>query len=138
GDGPPPPPGHLTTAIRTATPTKGAQNAVANLTISTLDVLGAAVAGVNVIAEPTDENGKRMAVYQDGHPVVATARGKTDTDGTITLDLIPQADLAPTPSYYTVWIGDRAWLIQKSAGDETLLAALIEEPTPAGSALTLS
>lgn len=111
---------------------------MANLTISTLDVLGATVPGVRVIAEPTDENGDRMAVYQDGHPVVATARGKTDTDGTITLDLIPQADLDPTPSYYTVWIGDRSWLIVKGAGEETLLEALIAEPTPAGSALTLS
>ena len=108
---------------------------MATLTVTVLDVEGNGRAGQGVIATLTDADGVKVLGYDAAGQVVREVKARTDPDGVATLDLIPNADLTPANTYYTVRVADFAVLIEKGAGAETLEDALAADPDPLGTTL---
>lgn len=103
---------------------------MASLIIDTLDVIGAA-RKVNVKVALCDSTRAQTVGYDaSGDPIIRTAQGRTDDDGTITFDLEPNANIDPANTYYLVTIDDFEFLIEKGAGTEHILDCLVDTPTP--------
>jgi hypothetical protein len=72
-----------------------------------------------------DSDREKVAGYlTGGGAVVVPGSVRTATDGTVALDLVPNASIDPDNTYYLVQAAGQGWLIEKGAGTETLLEAL--------------
>ena len=108
---------------------------MANLTIDAADVVGVA-RQVDVTVRLTDSEGTVVLGYVTGTDdvVVRGYQGHTAADGTLTLNLTPNASITPANTYYTVTVGRHSMLIEKGAATETLLEALTSSPSALDSA----
>lgn len=108
---------------------------MADLTIDTLSVLGTA-AQVDVSVRLTDADGTAQLGYlsSTGAAIPTSYAGNTGADGTLVLDLVPNADIDPPNTYYTVRVGRFSCLIDKSSAAQTLLEALTTTPSALDSA----
>jgi hypothetical protein len=106
---------------------------MADLDISTVDLTGTAKA-VTVNVDLVDSTGTKLAgtVTATGASVVVPMALRTDADGLLTLDLVPNASITPANTYYSVRIKGTTWIISKGAGAETILEALVVAPEPLG------
>jgi hypothetical protein len=108
---------------------------MANLTVTALDVTDEPIAGVAVSAVLTDSVGRSVTGHLADGTIVQSARGRTDGTGTVVLDLTPNASIQPPNTYYTLHIGQRTVLIEKGAGAESVLDAVVEDETSALAAI---
>lgn len=79
-----------------------------------------------VIVTLTDANRDEVAGTADGE-IVARTIAYTDSDGALALDLVPNADITPSGTYYTVHVFDHPFLIQKGSGTESLAAIAVPD-----------
>lgn len=102
---------------------------MSDLVIDALTVLGAASATL-VNIELTDGRGDPIVGYVDGtdQVIVLPTTVTTDENGQVTVDVIPTAAIVPGNSCYTVRIGPKQFLIQKSGATQNLFEALVEDP----------
>lgn len=105
---------------------------MADLTIDTIDPT-ATGRQVPVTITLVDADREQVTGYADDGSLVTQWRGETDTEGTVTVDLVPNADITPANTYYLVVTQNRQHLIEKSAATQTLLEALIDDPEALGS-----
>lgn len=90
---------------------------------------GEAYGGADVHVELTDGDGAAVVGYSNGAivaPFTAQAHGLT---GAATLHLIPNADISPTGTYYTVTVGGFSMLIEVPTGGGALEDLLVDTPT---------
>jgi len=97
----------------------------ANLTITALDVSQNTVAA-DILVTLTDSAGTPVIGHYNG-AIVEQVRGAQASNGTYTIALIPNADITPANTYYTVTIGDYSVRIQKSSATQTLAQAEVDE-----------
>jgi len=114
---------------------------VADLIIDTRTATGA-VGSCKVTIEPTDLNGTALAVFDGDGVQVRRQTGRTDSTGTLTLDVTPTDEIIGTGRYYTVTItdsdgGEWTFLIEKSDATQTLYEALVVDPDDLGLAAGL-
>lgn len=109
---------------------------MATLSIAALDAIG--VTSAAIVAELTDANHVPVAGRTADGTIVKRWTGKTNALGLITLDLEPNANISPANTYWTVWVGGFAFLIEKSAAAQTLAEAEVVSPADLGSAAVLS
>jgi hypothetical protein len=102
---------------------------MANLTVTALGALSAA-SQTRIRAELTDGRGDPVVGFSSSgvyiEPTVVTA----STSGVSTLSLEPNADIIPLNTYYTITVGSKSFLIEKSAATQTLQEALVTSPLP--------
>lgn len=93
---------------------------MASLTINAEDAVG--VTGiVKVVATLTDLNHVPVATASVGSVVIARSHTSyTAQDGSLTLDLEPNASIVPANTYWSVKVNDKTWLITKGAATEAL------------------
>lgn len=104
----------------------------AALTISTVDTAQAAKV-TPVMVRLCDSNGVEVTNGTDSaQNVVARVYGKTDATGALTLQLIPNAEITPANTYYTVVAGHSITLISKTSATQTLTAARVVSPAALG------
>jgi len=101
-----------------------------------------AVGSCTVTIEPTDLNGTALAVFDGDGVQVRRQSARTDSTGTLTLDVTPTDEIVGTGRYYTVTItdsdgGEWTFLIEKSDTSQTLYQALREDPEDLGLAVGL-
>lgn len=103
---------------------------MSELIIDTLTVLGVAKS-VLVVVRLTDSEGNEVVGYTDDGMIVTGGEGRTDSDGHLTLDLVPNADVRPANTYYKPTVGYQApGLLLKSSGTQTLEEALVDDLMP--------
>lgn len=96
---------------------------------------GEAYGGADIRVELTDGDGVPVVGYADGAivaPFTAQAHGLT---GAATLHLIPNANISPANTYYTVTIGDFSMLIEVDADGGDLEDLLVSDPNDLDQAL---
>jgi len=114
---------------------------VADLVIDTRTAVGA-VGSCKVTIEPTDVDGTALAVFDGDGVQVRRLSSRTDSTGTLTLDVTPSSEVIGAGRYYTVTItdsdgGEWTFLIEKSTSTQTLLEALVVDPDELGLAVGL-
>lgn len=114
---------------------------MADLIIDTRTAVGA-VGSCKVTIEPTDVDGTALAVFDGDGVQVRRLSSRTDSTGTLTLDVTPSSEVIGAGRYYTVTItdsdgGEWTFLIEKGPGSETLLEALVVDPDELGLAVGL-
>jgi len=73
-----------------------------------------------------DSRGNAVAGHGADGTYVSPSVAVTGAAGTASLDLEPNADITPTGTQYTVYMGDLSFKITKSADTQTLLEALTD------------
>lgn len=96
---------------------------MADLTIDALTASSAAGA-TRVRAELTDFRGTPVVGFTANQVIVLPSVYETDALGQVTLDLVPNEDITPTGTFYTISIGPKHFLIEKSGATQTLQEAL--------------
>lgn len=114
---------------------------MADLIIDTRTAVGA-VGSCKVTIEPTDVDGTALAVFDGDGVQVRRLSSRTDSTGTLTLDVTPSSEVIGAGRYYTVTItdsdgGEWTFLIEKSTSTQTLLEALVVDPDELGLAVGL-
>lgn len=102
---------------------------MSNLVIDALEVVGYA-ARTPVRVDLTDSVGNPITGYiaDTDSAIVSASVFQTDTSGHLVIDLVPTADIVPGNSCYTVTVGTRSFLIQKSGATQNLLESVVQEP----------
>lgn len=97
------------------------------LTIAAGDATGAT--GRRVVSVTlTDSDGRQVTGYSTAGELVDRVDALTSDTGALSLSLIPNADITPASTYYTLTIGGRSMLIEKSSATQTVLEALATDP----------
>lgn len=110
---------------------------MANLTIDARDAVDAKVTNGKVRAYLSDASGNRVAGHTSSGAIVAPVSTSIPASGQVVLDLVPNADITPANTYYTVQVNvGNTWtfLIEKGPSSETLADALADDPSPLSSA----
>lgn len=102
---------------------------MADLTIDALTAVGEA-SKFSVRVELTDNRSNPIIGFVDDQIIVSAFTTETDDEGHTTLTLIPNADIEPANSCYTVTVGTKSFLIQKTSETQTLQDALVDSPGP--------
>lgn len=102
---------------------------MADLIIDAVQAVGVASATL-VNVELTDQRGDAIVGYvsTSNQVIVLPTTVTTDINGQVTIDLIPNADIEPGNTCYTVRIAEKQFLIQKSANPQNLFDALVVDP----------
>ena len=100
---------------------------MATLTISAL-ALGMDAGRTRVHIRLADGDYNTVAGTYGSGSIVERITEYTASDGTLSVDLVPNADITPANTYYVVWVGQERFLIEKSASTQTLSAALVADP----------
>lgn len=102
---------------------------MALLIIDAVQAVGVASSTL-VNVELTDQRGDAVVGYvtASNQVVVLPTTVTTDTNGQVTIDLIPNAEIEPGNTCYTVRIAEKQFLIQKSANPQNLFDALVVDP----------
>ena len=102
---------------------------MADLVIDALEAAGVA-SSVKVTVELTDQRGDSVTgfVAATDEVIVYPSTAVTDSLGQVTIDLVPNDEIVPGNTCYTVRIQDKQFLIQKSAVPQGLLEALVVDP----------
>jgi len=96
--------------------------ALLNVTLRTASSISP---GTKVVAELSDERGVAIPGYTAaGAVVVEPSVATTDATGLASLDLVPNADITPAGTYYTVRVGPAQFRITKTASTQTLPEAI--------------
>lgn len=115
---------------------------MAELIVDAAAVAGPPVPGTVVTVALTDADGRSVAGRTTDEVIVQVSTARLDADGRATFQLVPNADITPANTYYTVTIGQGrnadAFLIEKGAGDENLVDCEVSSPAALGSAATLN
>lgn len=101
------------------------------LVIDTLEATGQ-IGAIRVRAELTDGRGDPVTGYVDGTDgvLVLGSVSTTDSDGHVEIELIPNDDILPANSCYTITVGPKSFLIQKSGATQNLFEAIVADPGP--------
>lgn len=84
---------------------------------------------VRVVATLTDSSGNEIEGFDDAGAIIEPTKTFTDSAGDLTLSLVPTSEITPANSCYTITVGKRSFLIQKSTSDaQTLEAAVVSSP----------
>lgn len=98
---------------------------MAELTVTAVSVTSTPVTDVLVRAQLTDSRGASVTGFNPSEGVyVSPSVTVTDAAGEAVLDLVPNADITPPGTYYTIQVGDLSALITKTSDPQTLLEAL--------------
>lgn len=97
------------------------------LTVSALGSLAPA-SKVRVKVELTDGRGDPVAGFGPGGVYVEPTVVTLSAAGGASLELTPNSVITPTNTYYTVTIGSKSFLIEKSGATQTVFEALVAEP----------
>ncbi len=100
---------------------------MATLTISAL-ALGMDAGRIRVHIRLADGDYNTVAGTYGSGSIVERITEYTASDGTLSVDLVPNASITPANTYYVVWVGQERFLIEKSAATQTLSAALVADP----------
>lgn len=102
---------------------------MADLVIDAIAAVGVASSTL-VNVELTDGRGDPVVGYVTGtdNVIVLPTTVTTDENGEVTIDLIPNADIVPGNTCYTVRIAHKQFLIQKSGVTQNLFEALVNDP----------
>lgn len=102
---------------------------MADLVIEAIAAVGVASATL-VNVELTDGRGDPVVGYVAGsdNVIVLPTTVTTDANGEVTVDLIPNADIVPGNTCYTIRIAHKQFLIQKSGVTQSLFEALVNDP----------
>lgn len=102
---------------------------MALLVISTLTPMiteTSAADGIGVTVKLTDDRGTPITGYNSNGDMLVTADLTVTIGGGVSvIELIPNAELVPANTYYTVTVGSRSFLISKGADTETLFDCLV-------------
>ena len=109
---------------------------MATLTISTVDLTSTAQS-IPVGIETCDINGVPVSALTSSSVVVPSEYRETDASGNLSIDLIPNADLNPTNTFYKVTLAGGTWIILKSAATQTIIQALAATPSALSSGTAL-
>lgn len=111
---------------------------MATLVVKALDISGNALSGVQVIVRLTDVNGQPLHEFSTDGLLINPIAAVTGSDGTVSIQLVPNEDIQRDNTYYTVNVGGQApVLIEKGSGTESLLASRVISPLALGPAATL-
>lgn len=114
---------------------------MAELIVDAAAVAGPPVPGTVVTVALTDADGRSVAGRTTDEVIVQVSTARLDADGRATFDLVPNADITPANTYYTVTVGSGrgadAFLIEKGAASENLVDCEAFSPAALGSAATL-
>lgn len=102
---------------------------MADLTIDALTAVGEA-SKFSVRVELTDNRSNPIIGFVDDQIIVSAFTTETDDEGHVILTLIPNADIEPANSCYTVTVGTKSFLIQKTSEAQSLQDALVDSPGP--------
>lgn len=108
----------------------------ATLTISAGDATGP-VGARRVKVTLTDADGRQVTGYSSAGELVGRVDQWTDADGALSLSLIPNGDITPANTYYTVNIDGRSVLISKGSSTQTVSQALAVVPEALGDDVTV-
>lgn len=98
---------------------------MALLIIKALTTLNNA-SGVQIRAELTDGRGDPVVGFDTlNSAIVAPSVTKTDSLGEAQLELTPNSDIEPSNTYYTITVGSKSFLIDKSGAAQTLRDAIV-------------
>ncbi len=100
---------------------------MATLTISAL-ALGMDAGRIRVHIRLADGDYNTVAGTYGSGSIVERITEYTASDGTLSVDLVPNADITPANTYYVVWVGQERFLIEKTSSTQTLSAALVADP----------
>ena len=100
---------------------------MATLTISAL-ALGMDAGRTRVHIRLADGDYNTVAGTYGSGSIVERITEYTASDGTLSVDLVPNADITPANTYYVVWVGQERFLIEKTSATQTLSAALVADP----------
>ena len=109
---------------------------MAILTISTVDLTGTAQS-IPVGIETCDINGVPVRALTSTSVVVPSEYRETDASGNLSIDLIPNASLNPTNTFYKVTLAGGTWIILKSSATQTIIQALAATPSALSSGTAL-
>ena len=98
---------------------------MADLTVTAMSVTSDPISGLVVKVALTDSRGTPQGGYDGDSAFVAPYVAVTDSSGQVVLDLVPNADITPAASRYTVSLDGHSFLIEKSADPQTLFEALV-------------
>lgn len=114
---------------------------MATLTVDAAAAGGDPTPGTVVQVTLTDADGRPVAGRTATEVIVQSTTERLDRDGVATFDLVPNADITPANTYYTVRIGQgpraRDFLIDKGAAAENLVDCEAFSPAALGSAARL-
>lgn len=107
---------------------------MSELTVDAAAAGGNPAPGTIVRVALTDLDGRSVAGRTVDEVIVQETTARLDLEGRATFDLVPNADISPANTYYTVTIGQGrnadAFLIEKGAGDENLVDCEAFTPGP--------
>lgn len=85
---------------------------------------------VSVRIELTDGRGNPVIGFVTGSDdvIIAPSVHRTDANGQLTLEVVPNVDITPGNTAYTVTVGDKSFLISKSGATQNLFESIISDP----------
>lgn len=83
-----------------------------------------------VVIELANSEGRPIIGYGPDGVVIHKFEGKTEHDGVLDVDLVPNVDIQPENSCYRVTLADRTMFIYKNGSTQTLYQALATDLEP--------
>ena len=107
------------------------------LNIKALEVTGVGKS-TKVIITLTDMRGAVLTGYTSDGTVIHRIKTRTDQNGDLSDDLVPNAEINPANTYYLVQLDDHYSIIEKGAGEESMLDCVATDLNPLESVLGVS
>lgn len=102
---------------------------MADLTVSAVSVSSGPVSEVIIRADLVDSRGVAVQGFDaSDNAYISPSVAATNALGTAVLSLVPNADITPSDTFYTIYVGDFSARILKTADPQTLREALVSAP----------
>lgn len=107
------------------------------LNIKALEVTGLG-RSTKVVITLTDYRGAAVTGYNGDGAVIHKIQARTDHDGELAVNLVPNADVSPANTYYLIQLDHHYTMIEKGAGTESILDCIASDLDPLQSVLGVS
>lgn len=102
---------------------------MALLNITVISASSDPIPGAKVVCEVTDVRGVPVPGFTaSGQVFVDASVETTDASGLVSINLVPNDEITPLGTYYTVRIGAAQFLVTKTDATQTLAEAIVEAP----------
>lgn len=107
------------------------------LNIKALEVTGLG-RSTKVVITLTDYRGAPVVGYNGDGAVIHRIQARTEHNGELVVNLVPNAEVSPANTYYLVQLDHHYTMIEKGAGEESILDCIASDLNPLQSVLGVS